>query len=332
MSIVTLSKYQSDSLIESVRYFAIYRASAYADSRYGKSALNVTEIGTDLLIDNEYVVFTDMNYLIAHTATGSRVYSIDETYELVEIAQLPYRATKVIRDSATSDKDYFVVSTDSGMQGLYTKDSEEVLAPYYSQIKHAENGYFLVKMRGAWGVISAQGNGESKVVVDFLYSQVEGLGDNGYFATTGEGETVVYFKGKKVLDESVQSVTRMHSFSTDEDGRLYASIWYVISSGGDLYIHRSEQTLNFTFGEYYGCERGVQGSLSTRAKVIYYYRGSSLVHTEVIYDEQSFDSLYSLEGVDAWYLTRNAADQTSPVSVKDLHDRHIIKLYAKTVA
>jgi hypothetical protein len=187
-------------------------------------------------------------------------------------------------------------------------------------------------MRGAWGVISASENGKEKVVIDFLYAQMQSLGDNGYLAITGEGETVVYSKGKKVLDESVQSVTRTYSFSTDENGVLSACVWYVISAQGDLYIHRSEQTIDVTFGEYEGCDGRIEGDISMRARVIYYYRGSSLVHTEVIYPNQSFDALHTVEGVDAWYLTRNAADQTTPVSVYDLLGRHIIRLYAKTNA
>ncbi len=329
MSIITLSRYDTDDIKSGVRYFAVYRCAPIADDSFKAAALKVQEIGEELLLDAPYRAFTSKNYLITYTATGSEIFSLDEYFELARIASLPYHAVNILPDLTSNGEDYFLVQTDSGMRGLYNRDSEAVLAPYYSEILHAEDGYFVVGMRGAYGVIRSTASG-AKTVIDFLYSKIEPLGDNGYLAVNGEGETVIYSGKKMIMSESVQSVDSVHSYTVDEEGRLSVSEWALISVKGSLYIHRSESAVRLSFGIYEGCDISTDGELNERAMTIYYYDGAELLHTEVIYPNGSLDSLYGNAEGKVWYIYQIPAEQTAPVTADDLLGRKIVKLYAQS--
>ena len=328
ISVVTLSKYESEHLLGGTRYFAVYRTAPSSDELSGAASLKVSEIGKDLLIDKPYKAFTADNYLVTYTATGSEVFSLDEYFELTRVASLPYHAVDILRDRTENGEYYFLVQTDSEMLGLYNTDSEAVLAPYYSRITHAENGYFVVGLRGAYGVIRSTANG-TKTVVDFLYSEIVPLGDNGYLAVNGEGETTVYAGKKQMMSESVQSRKKILYYSLDDNGKLAVSEGALLSIDGNLYIHRSENHLALSFGRYEDCDGAVSGVLNKRAQALYYYDGAQLVHTQVVYPNEVFDGFYMYGESAEWYSSASAAEQITAVTPDDLSNRNIIKLYAK---
>ena len=333
MSVIKLSRYDTDDLMSSARYFVLYRPLPISYAGYESSSLCVMDIGSDLLLDDPMSVYTDKNYLVTHTASGSSVYSLDkETYQLNEVATLPYRVTGILTDAHDTSVDYFTVQNDSGMVGVYNSSAEAVLSPYYSSITHAEDGYFIVGLREAYGVIKVKESGV-KTVIDFLYSRILPLGDHGYLATNGEGKTQVYSGSKVVLAEPIQnSDPTVISYTADENGKLSVSRWTLLSADAKLYIHRSEQELDLTFGRYYGCESHTENTvLNRRATVIYYYHGSECIHTDVIYPNDPLTSLYESPEGSGWYLSKTAADQTQTVTINDIAamNKNIIKLYSK---
>ena len=330
MTVIKISKYDRDDLMTSSRYLVLSRSLPIAYSGYENAALNVTDIGTELLIDTPMTVYTDKNYLITHTASGSCVYSVDtEDYQIVEIVSLPYRITDVITDAQNTSVHYFKVKTDDGLEGIYNKEAEPILTPYYESITHADDGYFVVKLKGAWGVIRSKGSG-AKTVIDFEYSEILPLGDKGYLVSNGEGKTEVYSGKKMVLAESVQSVKFIYSYTTDENGALSVSRMALISADAKLYIHRSEQVMYLTFGEY-NCDGALGGVLNKTAKVIYYYQGSECIHTQVVYPTDSAPTLLGSEEGTLWYEAADAKKQHEPVTNEQIFDsnKRIIKLYSK---
>lgn len=332
MSVIKLSKYDRDDLMTDTRYLILYRPLPINYTGYEQTPLNVANIGSDLLLENTMSVYTDKNYLVTHTASGSSVYSLEaESYQLVEIASLPYRVTGILTDAADVSVDYFKVQNDSGMTGLYNKSAEVVLAPYYTQITHAEDGYFIVGLRGAFGVIRVKGSGV-KTVIDFLYTNINPIGDNGYLAVNGEEKIEIYSGKKIVLAEPIQSITPIVSYTSNDDGELTVTRWTLLSADAKLYVHRSEQQLDLSFGEYDGCEMhdGVT-VLNTRATVIYYYQGTECIHTDVIYPNTPLTELYTSPDNTGWYTSADAKDQVTPVTPDEIvaMAEKIIKLYSK---
>ena len=326
IAIIALSKYESDGVKGSTKRFALYRTAPFESDAFVTAPLKAFELGAELRIDSPYTVFCSENYLVTHTSSGSCVFSLDDDGELFPVATLPYTVTNILTDRADGNKKYFVVETDSGMKGVYNTESEAVLAPYYTAITYAENANFIVAMRGAYGVVHARAE-DVKTVIDFEYSLLTPLGDNGYYAVTGEGETRIFAGNKEVLSESIQSIKRVYSYSTNEDGSLSVCQWTLLSADGSLYIHRSEQALRLTFGNY-ECERPTGAALNERAVAIYYYKGAELVHTDVFYPNQAIE-LYTDTAVSEWYVSRKSGDQLTPVTPDELLGRHVVRLYAK---
>lgn len=330
MCIIKLSKYESDDLISYTRYFAIYRSATYKSNTYFSTALQFTEIGKNLIISNPYDVYTAENYLVTHTSLGSVVFALDEACMLGAAATLPYRVTDITVDRANPDTKYFRVETDDGMCGLYNTESYEVLSPYYSAIENAENGYFTVRQRGACGVVRLEGT-KTETVIDFLYTDIFSLGDNGYIAVNGDGAIHVYSGKKQVLSESVQSYSSVYSYNCSDDGELSVSIWALLSSDARLYIHRSSLCENLSRNSYYPSEDIHTGELNVRAKAVYYYDGEKLFDTAVIYhNSESFELAESPEEL-GWYLSRSENAQTEPVTADSIlaHSGNIIRLYSK---
>ena len=331
MTVVKVSKYDRDDLMTSLRYLVLSRSLPIAYAGYDNATLSVTDIGTELLIDTPMDVYTDKNYLVTHTASGSCVYSVDtEDYQLVETVSLPYRITDIITDAQNPSVHYFTVKTDSGLEGVYSKDAEPILAPYYESIAHADDGYFAVKLKGAWGVIRSKGSGV-KTVVDFKYSEILPIGDKGYVAVNGEGTTEIYSGKKIVLAESIQSIKYIYSYTANENGTLRVSRMTLVSADAKLYIHRSEQVMFLSFGEYGKCQTQLDGVLNKTAKVIYYYQGAECIHTQVIYPTDTDYGLLGAEEGALWYETADAKKQIEPVTKEQVFDsgKRIIKLYSK---
>lgn len=329
ISIIRLEKYETDDMLDSAKYFAVYRPAAYADTEaLNSTPLLAPELGVDLRLDSPYDVYTTDNYLIVHTATGSGVFSLDEGNVLTDTAVIPYHVSRVITDMKDTVLDYFVVTTDSGMQGLYNTYSEVVLSPYYSDIVAVEDGYIIVSMRGAYGVIRAKSNGNTEKVIDFLYSRITPIGDKGYYAVTGEGKIDIYDRSKKILSKSIQSIDTVRAYTETEEEGISLSYWYMFSADARLYLHRSEQTVLLTFGDYEHLAPVSPTPLNARARVIYYYYDSRLVHTQVIYptDEtiDTVSSLYLHVDGQQWYTSENG---TETVTNAYFDGRHIIKLY-----
>ena len=330
MSVIKLAKYDTDDIVNNSRYFVLYRSAAHTDKQHGMSPLNVTEIGKDLLLKDPYDVFTSYNYLVANTTSGSTVYSLNESLVLVATASLPYSVDKIMTDYADHSVRYFKVVTDTGLYGLYSPSSEAILAPYYTDITSAEDGYFTVKLREAYGVIHFDGR-KVKTVVDFLYARILPLGDKGYYAVTGVGDIDIYSGRTVIFSESVQSLSTLKFFSTDDEGKLIKSEGILMGARGKLYVHYPEHPLDDAFEEY-KCGGNVDtGDLNARAKAIYYYRGSELVHTDVIHHGEAIGELFEAEGGTVWYTTDNANEQneSSTITSADSLKGYIIKLYTK---
>ncbi len=241
--LVELKKNNEKTGILSYRkYYAIYRCAPYASENYSSSALKILELGSNLLTDSPYTAYSGYNYLAVNTSAGSEVYSIDETATLSRVAEVPYNIVNIITDSADTDICYFLVENDNGMKGLYNTDSEMVLSPYYGSISSVENGHFIVSLRGAYGVIRAAGGGKTKTVIDFKYSFITPIGDNGYYAIAGSSEQYVFDGGKKVLTSPVNRWTTVTEYSSDENGSITVTQSSVFSSDARLYMHRSSYT------------------------------------------------------------------------------------------
>lgn len=328
ISIVKLEKYESDSVLSSTRYYAVYRSAPSSSEKYCEAVLNVLELGSDLLLKEPYKAYTAENYLIVHSSSGSDVFSLSESFVLSDIASVPYRIERIISDGADIEKDYFVVKTDSGTEGLYNTDSECVLTPYYGRITAIEDKYIVVKLSGAYGVIVAKSNGKTKTVIDFMYSKITPIGDNGYYAITGEGHVDIYNKDVKVLSKSIQSHQTISAFSDSGDGEIALSYWHVFSADAKLYVHRSEQKAKLTFSEYKVPEVTDAEILNKRSTVIYYYSDTALLHTQVIHPTEGtgdiLSSLYMAEDKKIWHTSGNAGSQ---VTAEYFQDKHIIKLY-----
>lgn len=329
ISIVKLEKYETDNVLSSARYYAVYRSAPSSSEKYHEAVLNVLELGNGLLLNNPYKSYTAENYLIVYSSSGSDVFSLNDSFVLSAVASVPYRISRIISDSADIEADYFVVKTDSGMEGLYNTDSECVLTPYYSEITAIENKYAIVRLSGAYGVIIAKSNGNTKTVIDFMYSEIEPTGDNGYLAITGDGHVDIYDKDTAVLSKSVQSHQRVRSYSEDGDGVITLSYWHVFSADAKLYVHRSEQEVKLKFSEYTTPDVVTPELLNERSTVIYYYSDTELLHTQVIHPTDGIGdiiaSLYMPDEGTVWHTSGNAGAQ---VTAEYLYNRHIVKLYS----
>lgn len=328
ISIVKLEKYESEAVLGSTKYYAVYRSAPSSSENCFSALLNVLELGSDLLMKEPYKAYPADNYLIVHSPSGSNVFSLNEAFVMSGIASVPYRIERIISDSADIEKDYFVVKTDSGAEGLYNTDSECVLAPYYGKITAIEGKYITVKLSGAYGVIAAKSNGKTTTVIDFMYSKITPLGDNGYYAITGEGHVDIYDKDVKVLSKSIQSHQTVSAFSDSEDGDIILSYWHVFSANAKLYVHRSEQKAKLTFSEYNVPEVTAPEVLNKRSTVIYYYSDTALLHTQVIHPtEETGDVLSSLYMAAEGKLWHTSGNNGSQVTADYFQNKHIIKLY-----
>ncbi len=331
MTVIKLTKYERDDLMSNTKHIILYRPLPIAFAGYNTLPLDVLNLGGDLLIDEPISVYTDKNYLVANKASGSCIYALDtESYILGEVCTLPYQTEDIITDSADTSVHYFKVKNNGGLMGLYGEDAEAVLTPYYGDILYAEKGYFTVKLKDAWGVIRAKKSG-IKTVIDFMYESISPLGDNGYLAINGE-RTAQIFSGKRVvLAEPLQSCKSIYSYKADESGLLTVSKMILISADASLYIHRSEQKLDLTFGRYDGIQASPEGVLNSRATVIYYYEGEECIHTQVVYPDSNAPELYGFADGREWYLSARAEEQTAGVAWNDIAatGKKIIRLYSK---
>lgn len=327
MSVIKLSEYMTEDRVSASRYFVIYRTATFADKNFAERGIEVTELGRNLLIDKPYDVFTAENCLVVNTASGSEVYSLDEDCELSRKVSLPYPVHSILTDASDSATAYFIVQTDSGMKGIYNAESGVVLSPYYTDITYADNGYFVVGMRGSMGVIHVE-NGKVKTQIDFLYRYIEPMGDNGYIATNGNGQTEIFAGGSKVLSASIQNEEiDIYCYSTDESGVLRLSLGTLISADGKLYVHYCEQLVNTVF-ENYECSTEIDGVLNSRAKLIYYYNGNELLNMQIILPND-VPKLWGTEENKEWYLSSTPDEQITPVTYNEIEDS-IIKLYLKS--
>ncbi len=327
ISIIKMEKYDTEDMLNSTRYFAIYRNAPIAHKEYSNASLNVLELGNNLKLDKPYRAYTSENYLIVYTSSHSNVFSLDESFMLSSTASIPYQIDRIISDIQDTDKDYFVVKTENEMEGLYNTNSEAVLTPYYNQIKQIEGEYITVSLRGAFGVIQIKNNGKTKSVIDFLYSDIISTGNGGYYTKMRNGQEDIFEKGKQVL--TVNNVTVVHSYKADENGVITVSYWYLFSSDAKLYIHRSEQSVKLTFGDYERITQPDSETLNNRSVVIYYYSSSKLVHTQVIHPTDNItdiiSSLYYQKEGQIWYTSDSG---TESVTTEYLSKLHIIKLYS----
>ena len=328
ISIIKVEKYDTEEVLNSAKYYAVYRTAPILDQGYPNAVLSVLELGANLKLDEPYNAYTSNNYLVAHTSTGSNVFSLDESFTLSSVASIPYHIDRVIYDIQDPETNYFVVKSDNGMEGLYDTDSKAILAPYYNDVKSVEGGYITVSMRGAYGVIQSKSNGKIKTVIDFLYANIIPLGDGGYYTVMRNGQEDVYDKNKLVL--TVNNIQRITSYTENENGCIRVSYSHIFSSDSTLHIHRSHQRVRLDFGNYTNLPSAdTSTELNSRSTVIYYYTASKLVHTQVIHPTDNItdlmSSLYSQAEGQIWYTNEGAKEI---VTENHLYNRHIIKLYS----
>ncbi len=235
IAIVSLYGIHSDKQKSSIRYLALYRPELKNNESRSVSALQINELGYGLNADKPYEKID--NYLVTYTSVGSEIYSLDAAGLSEEGIHIPYHVTG-IRTDEESDEKFFLVRTQAEKYGLYNTAGEQILAPYYADISHVENGYYIVSLRGAYGVIHSSGAGGIKNVIDFKYISVIALGDGGYAATAGDGTTTVYFGKRTVVSGAVQSCKYIMCYTVNEDGVLKCDKLPLISMKGNLYTHK----------------------------------------------------------------------------------------------
>ncbi len=235
IGIICIRAEHADNQKNSARYIALYRPSVGKSSVKSTAALELLELGYSLHND---VPFTEIdNYLVTNTSQGSDIYTLDSDSMLEYSFHIPYRISGILTDIEQKDTSYFVVSTDSGMKGIYDTSGQQVLSPYYTDILYADNGYFTVSMRGAQGVIRSGASG-IKQIIDFKYTYILPLGKSGYSAVAGDGTTTVFCRNKTVIIGSVQSLEYIECYNVSSDGYLEYTTRPLISMKGNLYTYR----------------------------------------------------------------------------------------------
>ncbi len=231
ISVVSMDASYADSQKNTSRYFAIYRHATEKSA----SALELLELGYSL--KSSMPCEQAGNYLVAHTAQASDIYALDDNTKLDHAAHIPYTVSGMLTDGAAEKTKYFLVETDSGMKGLYDVSGKQVLPPYYANISYVYENYFTVNMRGAYGVVRLDSNG-IKQAIAFKYTYLVPLGKGGYYASSGNGDTAVFYKNKTVTRASVQNVSYISSYTLSADGCLEYERAPLVSMKGKLYTYR----------------------------------------------------------------------------------------------
>jgi hypothetical protein len=313
----------------------LYRSASSASENFNNGTLRVAEVGMNLLRSNPFTFFANDNCLVLNGIGTSRVFRLNDSNILTEAASIPYSVKQIVYDSADRSLLYYVVESEGGNKGLYDKDGNMVLAPYYDAIYSLENGRFVVSLRGGVGVLEYR-KSKVKQIIDYSYVSIEALSDNGYIALDGNGNCVLYEGDDIVKKDPIQSQNVITHYSLADDGTLKIRYDTLLSINGDLYIHRSEtvyepksESFEVPMLEYRDIE-------NKRAKLIQYYVDGKIESTEVIYPTDDYVAAYNIKQSpnDAgWFFSDEAAAQVLPIIKEDVlaSSNYVVSVYATTV-
>ncbi len=240
INVVTLTRSSTDSLKNSVRYFALYRSAHYLSDSFYTAPLQANEFDSDLLLDNPMTGFEKNNYLVTHSPSGSKIYSFDSNLELVNTANIPYPVHNLIQDAVTKEN-YFTVRSSyeaNAKFGVYNAKGECLLSPYYGAVNAAADSRFAVVLRGAYGIVKAKPNGATKTIVDFEHPYIQHLCGDAFVAAKNDTQIDIYRGKRIILSGIVTSVNDINYYTVAEDGSLTRNYGAIVNIEGKSYIHR----------------------------------------------------------------------------------------------
>lgn len=331
--LLRLSCLEGQSMTSSVRYFALYRSIPASSPNFDSGTLRVLEVGKNLVRAEPVSFFPEDNAIVCRNTDFSHVYRLNESFVLSEVAMLPYRVSRIISDGQKPSVKYFEVTTDDGKYGLYDASAAPILTPYYDEIKSADNGHFIVSLRGAMGVL-AQDEGELVQLIDYQYRDIISLPDHGYLTADGNNDIRLFDGKNKISTQAIQSYQRLSSYVVGEDGDIHISHSMLISMGGDLWIHNSDVSYRPLAQTVVQPANVFSEIGNTRAIAVTYYQGSSILDVDVIYPTQAYHDAFVLPSPPdgyAWYKDADADTETAlPVTEQDIlsSSEYIIKIYA----
>ncbi len=332
--ILSIRRYEdNEGTTASVRYYALYRSVYASSEKFDEGTLRISEIGMNLLRSDPFNFFPLDNCLALNGIGASRVFRMNDSNVLTEVASMPYRVTDIIYDNADPSLLYYLVESEGGNKGLYDKDGNSILAPYYNEIYSLENGRFVVSLRGGVGVLEYR-NLKLKQIIDYSYCSITALSDGGYLAIDGNENCVLYERDKVIVKESIQSTNVITAYSIADDGTLQMRKDILISVDGDLYVHKSSVSHKPKCLNFEKAELGYENIVNARARLVNYYVDGKLSRSDTVYPTEYYGSVYALQpsvNDQGWYFGEDSAEQTAPVTKEDIlaYPEYIISLYPK---
>lgn len=332
--LLSVRRYEDDDgTTSSVRYYALYRSAYYSSDNFNSVTLRVAEVGMNLLRSNPFTFFPKDNCLVLNGMGTSRIFRLNDSSVLTEAASIPYRVKSIIYDNADNTLLYYLVESEGGNKGLYDKDGNMILAPYYNEIYSLENGRFVVSLRGGVGVLEYR-RSKVKKIIDYSYSAIQALSDGGYIAVDGNGNCVLYEGDKIIKNASIQSFEVITEYSISDNGLLEMRYSSLFSIDGDLYIHKSDTVYKPRCESFKAPELMHSEISNARAKLVQYYVDGKIESTEVIYPTEYYQNSFALkpsENDAGWFFRADSEEQITPITKDDIlnSDSYIISVYSK---
>ncbi len=323
----------NEGTTSNVRYYALYRSAYYSSESFNNGTLRIAEVGMNLLRSDPFTFFEKDNCLVLNGTGASRVFRLNDSSVLAEAASVPYRIKDIIYDSADDTLLYYLVESEGGNKGLYDKDGNMILAPYYDNIYSLENGRFVVSLRGGVGVLENR-NSKLKQIIDYSYSRITAISDGGYIAVDGNGNCVLYEGDKIIKEEPIQSFNIITDYSISEDGTIEMRYSTQLSIKGDLYIHTSDTVYKPKCESFEAPALTYYNIGNERSKLVQYYANGKIESTEVIYPTEHYAASFALKespNNTGWFFSDDIADQITPVTKDEIlaYPDYIISLYPK---
>lgn len=320
-----------------VRHFALYRSAPASSKSFDTAALCVTELGKGLLRTTDpFDIFSENNVIVCHDADSSRVYRLNESYVLTETASAAYHIADVLCDSSNPTTLYYLVKSDDGKMGLYDANGSPILSPYYDDILSADQGHFVVSLRGAWGVVEYKA-GAVRQILNHLYTEIIPLPDHAYLAKNGASD-VFLFEGKTQLSDRIlfpddPDSLYLYSYYINEDGQLCYRLSLLFSIDGQLSLHHCKTEFRPMATDFERAKVENTSIENQRAKAIYYYHEGKRTSVDVILPTKSSRAAFSLpEAPDggSWYDKPHAGNDATPVKNEDIlaMTSHTVILYS----
>lgn len=330
-----ISVYADDeTATSSIRYYALYRSASISSDDFDKGVLRVSEIGMNLLRSEPYRFLPEDNCLILNGTSYSKAFRLNDSKIIVEAVSIHYHISDIIYDRSDDSELYYVVDSDNGKAGLFDKDGNMILAPYYDGVYSVEKNHFTVSLRGGMGVVEYK-NGQLRKYVDYIYLDITPLADGGYLATNAYGDKFLYDGDKIVKDSNILGRDMLAEYSVGEDGALLVRYSEILFINGRLYIHEGENSYAPKRTSFKSVALEFGDIANPRAKLVCYCDASGKTVSEtVIYPTESGVNEFALEeSADngGWYLSLDAEEQTEAVTRESVLalEEYVIMLYPK---